>query len=193
MQADVQSQIARIMELLQAPFWRRWEFWLHLVGIGVGVAALVYAIRAFEEAKLAKQEAERAKDAATAAGKTVRVQTVAIELGEISQKLGRLQPDARFSEARDLLNEVSWRLRRAISPFAEDEALKSTIASVRQALDTAQNSLKNVRPASADSDAPGVVYNGIESDFALIGNLVADLLGLFEKQTFDSGVRHVKS
>jgi len=197
MQADVQSQLTHIVELLQEPFWRHWDFWISLVlglaGLGVGIAALKYAIQAFEEAKLAKEEAGRAKEAATEAGKTVKVQTVAIELGEISQKLGRLQPETRFSEARDLLNEVSWRLRRAISPFAEDAALKSTIAAVRQALDGAQNSLKGVRPTSAESEAPGVVYNGIESDFALIGNLVADLLGLFEKQTFDPGAGNVKS
>jgi hypothetical protein len=121
MQTDVQSQLARIIELLQEPLWRRWDFWISLIlglaGVGVGIAALKYAILAFEEAKLAKEEAEQAKEAATEAGKTVRVQTVAIELGEISQKLGRLQPEIRFSEARDLLNDVSWRLRRAISPF----------------------------------------------------------------------------
>jgi len=192
MQSDIQSQITRITELLQEPLWRRWDFWIAIVGLGVGIAALVYAIRAFEEAKLAKEAAEQAKVAATEAGKTVRVQTVAIELGEISQKLVRLVPDTRFSEARELLNDISWRLRRAVSPFAEDEALKANIISVRQALDTAQNSLKGVRPNASETEVVGVVYNGLESDFALIGNLVADLLGLFEKQTFDTGVQHAK-
>jgi hypothetical protein len=53
--------------------------------------------------------------------------------------------------------------------------------------------MKGVRPTSGESETGSLVYNGIEADFALIGNLVADLLGLFEKQTFDSGVRHAKS
>jgi hypothetical protein len=196
MQADVQSQVSKVLELLQT---HRWDFLvsllLSLAGIGVSIAGLVYSIRAFREANLAKLEAELAKQAATEAGRTVRVQTVAIELGEVSQKLERLLPDIRFSEARELLNEVSKRTRRAISPFAEDPALKTTIAAVRQALDTAQSSLKGVRPTSpaGESEAPIAVYNAIEADFAAIGNLVADLLGLFEKQTFEPGVKHAKS
>jgi hypothetical protein len=150
MQADIQSQVTRTTEFLQEPFWRHAEFWifllLSLIGLGISTAGLVYSILAFKEAGLAKLEAEQAKQAATEAGKTVKAQTVAIELGEISQKLERLQPDIRFSEARELLNEVSRKIRRAISPFAEDLALKSTIGALRQALDGAQSSLKGVRP-----------------------------------------------
>jgi hypothetical protein len=199
MQSDIQSQVSRLIELLQGPFWKHVDFWvfllLSLAGLGVAIAGLLYSIRAFKEAHQAKLEAQQAKQAATEAGRTVKAQTVAIELGEISQRLERLQPDILFSEARELLNEVSRRLRRAISPFAEDPALKVTISAVRQALDTAQSSLKGVRPTNPgnEREVPGAVYNGIEADFATIGNLVADLLGLFEKQTFDSGVRNAKS
>jgi hypothetical protein len=197
MQADIQSQVTRITEILREPFWRHGEFWifllLSLIGLGISTAGLVYAILAFKEAELAKLEAEKAKQAATEAGRTVKAQTVAIDLGEISQKLERLQPDIRFSEARELLNEVSRKIRRAISPFAEDPALKSTIGTLRQALDGAQSSLKGVRPNPGnENEVPGAVYNGIEADFATISNLVADLLGLFEKQTFDSGARNAK-
>jgi hypothetical protein len=198
MPPDVVSQIHRAIDLLQEPFWRHGDFWVYivltLVGLGVGIAGLVYAVRAFKEAQLAKIAAENAKHAATEAGRTVRVQTVAIELGEVSQKLERLRPKILFVDARDLLNEISKRIRRNVSPFAEDPALKTTIAAVRQALDAAQKSLNDVRPATPEneSDAPNAVFNGIEADFALIGNLVADLLGLVEKQTFDSGVGHGK-
>lgn len=192
MQAAAQSLIT-----LQYEFLRRPDFWISLIidlaGLIVGIFALVYAIRAFNEATLAKGEAEKAKDAATEAGKTVRAQSVAIELGEIPTKLGRLQPDTEFSQARELLNEISWRTRRAISPFSEELPLKAVIEAIRKALDTAQTSLNNLRPASGQAEVPGVIYNGLESDFAVIGNLIADLLGLLDKRTIDPpGVRYVK-
>lgn len=196
MPPDMQSQIEQAIARLQQPFWQRGEFWffavLGVLALGVGIAGLVYAILAFKEAQLAKIAAENAKHAALEAGKTVRVQTVAIELGEVSQKLERLRPKILFADARDLLNEISKRIRRNVSPFAEEPGLKPSIAAVRQALDAAQKSLNDVRPATPEneSEAPNAVFNGIEADFALIGNLVADLLGLFEKQTFDSGVGH---
>lgn len=193
MQPDIQSQINRILDLLQRPLHQRLDFWiffvLAVIGIAAGVASLYYAVLAYEEAKLAKSAAEQAKKAATEAGKTVRVQTVAIELGEITQKLEQLRPDILFSEARDLFNEVSRRLRRAISPFADDPALKTTIAAVRAALDATQTSLKNVRPTdpNKERETPAAVYNGVEADFVAISNLVADLLGLFEQKTFHFG------
>lgn len=198
MPPDVQSQINSINQVLQEPFWRHPEFWIATIiglsGLAVSIFGLIYAVRAFREAEQAKLEAERATRAAMEAGKSVKAQTVAVELGEVSQKLEKLQPGVKFQDARDLLMEISKRLRRNISPFAEDEALEKTITALRQALDTAQKSLNSVRPAipANEEEAPNAVFNGVESDFATIGNLVADLLGLFEKQTFDSGAGHGK-
>lgn len=190
-QPDFQSQINRLLESVQAPFWHRPEFWIFLIlsigGLVVSAVGLWYSMRAFEEAQQAKVEAKQAKAAAREAGKTVRVQTVAIELGEISQKLERLQPDILFSEARELLNEVSRKLLRAVSPYAEDPALKAKVSSVRAAIEAAQASMKGVRPTPGAAEVPGSVYNGIEADFASINNLVAELLGLFETRSFDSG------
>ena len=188
MQPDLQSEVNHLIQVLQEPVWHRWDFWLLLIlslaGLGVTIAGLVYSILAFREARLAKIEAEQAKRAATEAGRTVRAQTVAIELSEIAQKLEGLKPEIKFSDARELFNEVSRRLRRAISPFAEDASLKTTISAVRQALDTAQSSLKGVRPTNplSETETPGTVYNGVEADFLAINNLVADLLGLVSKR-----------
>jgi hypothetical protein len=196
---DVQSQLNTISQVVQEHFWVRPDFWIATIigiaGLVVGAFGLFYAVQAFREAEKAKLEAERATRAAMEAGKTVKAQTVAVELGEVSQKLEKLQPGVKFQDARDLLMEISKRLRRNVSPFAEDEALEKTITTLRQALDTAQKSLNSVRPAipANEEEAPNAVFNGVESDFATIGNLVADLLGLFEKQTFDSGVGHGKS
>ena len=195
MQADVQSQINHIVELIQEPMWRRIDFWIFLfLSIGslvVGAFGLRYSIRAFKEAEQAKDEAKKAKAAAREAGKTVRVQTVAIELGEISQKLERLQPDILFNEARELLNEVARKLLRAISPYEDDQVLKAKISAVRGSIENAQNSMQGVRPTQGSPEVPGSVYNGIEADFVAINNLVAELLGLFETRSFDSGDKDV--
>lgn len=186
MQAEGQSELLKIYEFLAIPFWKSLDFYLSCIGILVGVAGLFFSIRAFQEAQKAKDEAEKAKNAAKEAGKTVRAQTVAIELGEISQKLDKLQPNIRYADARELLIDVTRRIRRAISPFSEDVELKGTIDTLKNALDKAKESLEGVRPANNEREieAPNAVYIGVEADFSAINNQVADLLGLFEKKNF---------
>jgi hypothetical protein len=189
MQTDVQSALNQLMQLAERPLWYRPDFWVGVVSVLVSAGGLIYSIRAFREAEKAKQEAQEARKAATAAGRTVRLQTVAIELSEIIQKLERLQQDIRFSEAQELLNEVSRRVRRFVSPFADDVKLSEPIAVCLSALDSAQKSLNAVRPTDPTKaiDVPGVVYWAIQGDFAQINNLVAALLGLFEKESFHFG------
>jgi hypothetical protein len=184
MPTDIQTALNRLIEL-HPPFWKDWGF---LISLAVGIAALGFAMGAFFEARQAKR-------AATAAGRTVKLQTVTIELTEIAQKLDRIQPDILFNEARDFLAEIQRRLRRIMSPFAKDAELSGPIGAVLQALEKAHQSLKLVRPTdpTKEAEAPNAVYYGIEDDFAMINNSVADLLGLFEKQTFDFGDEDAQS
>lgn len=179
MPSDIQQTLNTILEILRRPFWQQGSFWISLL---IGLAGVLFSVLAFAEAR-------KAKRAATAAGRTVKLQTITVELTEIAQKLDRMQPDIHFNEARDLLAEISRRLRRATSPFAGEAALSQAIGLSRQALQAAQNSLKQVRPADPgrEGEAPYAVYYAIEDDFATINNCVADLLGLFEKQSFDFG------
>jgi hypothetical protein len=178
---DVQQDLAQIHKALDAiasattpPFWQRFDFWFFTA---IGLFGLFFSVRAFMEAQAAKR-------AATAAGKTVKVQTVAIELSEVAQKIDAIEPTITFSDARNLLAEISRKLRRVISPFAEDADLVSAIEALRTALTSAQDSLKSVRPSGTeDATASTAVYYGIENDFANINNLVADLIGLLEKRT----------
>ncbi len=146
---------------------------------------------------LAFREARKAKRAATAAGRSVKLQTVVIELTEISQKLDRVQPDVTYSEARDLLSEVARRFHRAVSPFARETKLAGAIDLALQALQAAQTALKSVRPTDLtkeeDESALSAVYFAIEENFATINNLVADLIGLFERQTFDFGDQNARA
>ena len=187
MQVDIQNEIGQIVQMLQAPMWRRWEFWVSALGSLVGVAGLVYSILAFREARMAKREAIGAKKAATAAGRTVRIQSIAIELTEISQRLDRIQSDIKFSDARDLLTEVSRRLHRATAPFFEDKRLSNAVAATRDSLEVAHASLTKVRPTdpSKEEEAPHAVYYAIEDTFATISMSVANLVGLLDRETFD--------
>jgi hypothetical protein len=176
---DVQSAVEQALELLRRPFWQHTDFWIATI---LGIAGVIFSLLAFVEAR-------KAKRAAVSAGRTVKVQTVAIELTEITQKLDRIQPGIRYSEARDLLAEISRRLHRATSPFTEDPKLSGAISPTLEGLQAAQNSLKAVRPTdpAKENEAPRAVYNAIEDSFATINNSVADLLGLLEKETFDFG------
>ena len=66
------------------------------------------------------------------------------------------------------MSEVSRRLRRAISPFSQEPDLKDAIQQLRNALTTAETSLKSVRPSTPSNEtaAPDAVYFAIERDFA---------------------------
>jgi hypothetical protein len=176
---DAQSATDQIRELLQRPFWYRLDFWIATV---IGVAGLVFSIGAFVEARSAKR-------AAVAAGRTVKLQTIAIELTEVVLKLDRMQPELRFSEARDLLNDISRHLHRAIVPFVQDPKLSGAITATLEALQAAQVSLKGVRPTTPANEAetPGAVYNALGDNFTTINNLVSGLIGLFEKETSNFG------
>lgn len=176
---SVQQSLDHVISVVSIPFWDRTDFW---ISTGIGLFGLYFSIRAFHEAK-------RAKKAAVEAGRTVKIQTVAIELSEVSQKLDAIEPDISFSEARNLLAEISRKLRRVTSPFADDLLLSEAISSLRDAMDAAQVSLKAVRPASeqGESEASSSVYYGIENDFSNINNLIADLIGLLEKNTISLG------
>src|SRR5258708_35517113 len=105
MARDVQT-LRDVLEMLREPFWWRPEFWaiatLELMGGAIGVAGLVFAIKAFREAR-------RAKRAATEAGRTDKVPTIAIELTEISHKPDKLKMDLLFGTATDLLSQLSCR------------------------------------------------------------------------------------
>ena len=159
------------------PFYHSLSFWIE---IAVGLAGLFFSLMAFREAR-------RAREAAREAGRTVKVQTVAIELGEISQRLDRIETSISFAEARDMISEVTRRVRRIVSPFAEDKDLKQPIANLKDALEAAKAALSGVRPTEGRDDIPQAVYFAIEGYFANVNNIIADLLCLLEKQTISEG------
>jgi hypothetical protein len=173
--STMEAMVKQILAILESSFIYHWDFWITNT---LGVAAIGFSFAAFYQAK-------QARKAAIEAGITVKLQTITIDLTEIAQKLNKLEPNITFSNARDLLNEISYRLRRVMSPFANDLDLKITINSLRQALDTAKASLDAVRPAdpAKELETPRAVYNAVQGELATINSFVADLAGLFESKT----------
>ena len=181
---QIDKMLSSIVHCIEVPFWQKPEFWIFLV---ISVMGVVFSLLAFIEAK-------KAKRAATEAGRTVKIQTITIDLTEVSQKLDKLRIEIPYNEARDLLTEISRRLRRIISPFQGESDLKETLSALKTALGTAKESLNAVRPIDpSHEEAPNAVYYAIESDFATINNCVADLLGLFEKKTINFGDGNAKT
>jgi hypothetical protein len=167
------------------------------LGLVAGIAGLIFAIKAFQEARKAKKEASNAKQAAERAGKFVKIQTVTIELYEVGQLLTEIDSITEFSDAWILIQKISSKVRRITSTFQNESGLSETITALREALDTAQKALNSIRPEAGGSAtrtiAPELIYNALQSSFLTIGNLIADLIGLFENRTIKPSDDDVKS
>jgi hypothetical protein len=164
----------RLIQVLELPFWERFDFWIFLL---LSIASIVLTVLSFLQAK-------KAKEAALSATKTVKLQTITIELTEIIQKLDRLSATIEFTAARDLLNETSRKVRRLISPFRNDLDYKEVINSIYAQLDNATDALVKVRP-TGEEVVPYAVYNAVENYFTKLNGTLSDLLGLIEKRTIN--------
>lgn len=175
----MESNIEAIIGLLSTPFYMRLDFWISAL---IGVAGVIFSIKAFMEASAAKR-------AASEAGRTVKIQTITIELGEIAQRLDKLDYEVKYTEARDLLNEISRRIRRLIAPFESNSDLSDACGRIKKALGDAKDSLDEVRPQSMEesSISAASVYFAVEGHLSNISGLVAEIMGLFEKRTIDIG------
>ena len=175
----LKTALDSILEIVSQPEYSKWYFYLFIL---LGITSIIFSILAFLEARKAKQ-------AASEAGTTVKIQTITIELSEIVQRLDTLDMEIEFSTARDLLNEITRRLRRLISTFKNDPEFKTTIMELIDTLGEARNALQEVRPTDSDAEdvVPNAVYYATEGFFSAISGLVADLMGLFEKRTIDTG------
>lgn len=159
-------------------FWKKPEFW---ISIAIGILSVVYSFIAYREAK-------SAKEAAYEAGKTVKIQTITIELTELVQKLDTLDMDIKYSTARDLFNEINRRVKRITAPFKDEKNYQETIEKINEVLLNTKGSLNEVRPIddSEDNDLGFSVYNASESHFSDLSGLLAELMGLFEKRTIEN-------
>lgn len=104
---DTVNLLTKLHSQLSAPFYTDWKF---IVSSLVSIIGAGFAFFAFIEAR-------KAKHAATEAGTTVKMQTITIEVTEIVQRLDSLDINIDFPTTRDLLNEISRKIRRLVSPF----------------------------------------------------------------------------
>lgn len=172
-----EAELVKLNEILNQSFYSLPEFW---IGSAIGVISILFSLMAFLEAR-------EAKKAASEAGRTVKIQTITIELTEIAQRLDKLDFELSFSEARDLLNEVSRRLRRLIAPFQANADMISQCENLKTVLDDAKQALEEVRPQHETSqEVPSnTIYFATQGHFSNISNLVAEIMGLFEKRTIE--------
>lgn len=169
-----EANLIKEIQALDTPFWKEIDFWIFL---GLAIVSLAASIKAFLEARAAKEAAKEA-------GTTVKIQTITIELNEIILKLDKLDIDIEFSFARDYLNEINRRVRRLTSPFAEDAEYKSKIETIYSSLTDCKSSLDSVRPIeNGEEVVDNAVYHAVESHFADLSGELAELMGLFEKRT----------
>lgn len=171
------DEISKLSEKLVISFYQDWGFW---IGVFLSLIGILFSVKAFIEAKKARQ-------AALEAGRTVKIQTVTIELTEIAQRLDKLNYDLNFSDARDLLNEISRRLRRLIAPFQSSDDFLTVCCELKTALEDARVALDGVRPADNQAAGlpPNAVYFATQGHFSIISALVAEITGLFEKRNIE--------
>jgi hypothetical protein len=171
---QVKEMVADILQSI--PFYQHWDFWIFLAigAYGSFISTLAYI------------EAKSAKVAAKQAGRTVKIQTVTIDLGGIAQELDKLDISISYTQARDFLNEISRKIHRMVAPFKNEPTLQEIIKALISSLEGAKTSLSGVRPAPAvggDSQLPsqhGSTYYAIEASFSEINSLLSELIGLLE-------------
>ena len=172
--------ILQAIEKLSDPFWGTLDFYIYVF---LSVLSIVLSFLAFRAAGKAEQ-------AAIKAGTHVKIQSVTVELTELSQSLERLDPQISYSSARDTLDILQKRVRRFVSPFtAEHQEISSSMNALKEKFVEAKSALTEVRPVGTD-DVLGDQFSGyyaIESSWSEINGLLADLIGLFEQMTLVSG------
>jgi hypothetical protein len=169
---QLQTQLQYIRNALDAPFWQRHDF---QISAAIGLLGLLFSFLAFIQAK-------KAKKAATFAGRTVKMSSVAGDLAEISIRLGKLDPEITFFQAHDLINEVSGKIHYVVAIFANDTDLEAPIKNVLTSLTAAYTSLNGVvtEPGAEQQLAPRAIYYAIRSDLFTLGGFVAELRGRME-------------
>lgn len=171
------SELKEILEFVSTPFYYDFSFW---IGTIIGLVGLFFSFKAFIEAR-------QAKKAAFEMGKIVKIQTITIELSEIVQGIDKLDSKMSFSDARNLLSEISRKIRRLIAPFQDSVKFSTVSCSLKKALDDAKSALDNLTPEyDVDNELPSnSVYFALQGHFSNIGNLVAEMMGLCEKTTLE--------
>jgi hypothetical protein len=151
------------------------EYW---ISVGIGSLGLILSGLSFLEAK-------KAKEAAILAGRTVKAQSITIELAEVSQRLASIQLNIDYSGARDALTDAEMKIHRHTASLQVDQDFKNSIDTLRTSLGLANTALEQVIPVPGAPNIPGVVYNAISKHYASICGQLYGIIGLLEKRTIE--------
>lgn len=160
---------------IDIPFYQDWSFWISTV---IGIAGIYFSIVAYREAK-------EAKKAAKAAGNIVKIQSITIDLTEITQRLDKISIDLTYSDARDFYSEINRRLRRITSVLTVEPTYSQKTSEILLTLTALKTNLDEVRQIgqiNANSDGINIFY-AIEGEFSNLSGQLADLSGLLEQRT----------
>lgn len=157
------------------PFYQTYDFWIFLI---VGLGGLLFSILAFIAATGAKKAAKEAR-------KTVKIQTITIELSELIHNLDKLEVEIQFHEARDFYSSVNRRIKRLTSPFKQDESYKDIIAEIHATLAQINSALNEVRPLEDNHLDTNAVYFAVQEYFSTLNGQLAELMGHFEGRTIE--------
>lgn len=178
------TDLDQLVAALSTPFHADPGFWIGLVvgvvGIVVSAVGLWFSLRAFREAR-------EAKLAAREAGRTVKRQTIVVELTEVTQRLDQIERDIDFLTARQRLNDASRRVHRLLAAYRDHEGYTQACTELFNALTHARQQLETAYPEQPGSKPEGTpVYFAVESGFASVSDRIATIIGLFENQSIES-------
>ncbi|MRX70307.1 hypothetical protein SAMN06265349_101688 [Flavobacterium resistens] len=160
---------------IETPFYQDWSFWISTI---IGIIGIYFSIVAYREAK-------EAKKAAKAAGNIVKIQSITIDLTEITQRLDKISIDLTYSDARDFYSEINRRLRRITSVLTVEPSYTQKTSEILLTLAALKNNLDEVRQVGQNNTtADGInIFYAIEGEFSNLSGHLADLAGLLEQRT----------
>jgi len=158
---------------INQPFWQSAGFWILFLLLLMVIAGMVYF---YFEMIVPKKRSQQN-------GATLKMQNIILEYQAIIYNLDKLDFEIEFPEARDMFSEINRRVRRLTAPFKAEPEYQEIIAAIHQTLEAVKSSLTEVRPVEMNKLSDTAVYFAIESHFSELGGQLAELIGLFEKQT----------
>lgn len=178
MNKDQIEKLETILNNTSEQFYENFGFW---IGIILSIIGIIISWIAYKEA-------ERAKIAAFKAANFVRIQSITIELTEITQRLDKINPNLDYSTARDFFNEVSRRIRRSLSSISQHPEFSQKTNQIITTLNGIKKNLDDVRKTALEDKSllEGIdIYLIIEGEFSTLSGDLAELCGILEQKTIE--------
>jgi hypothetical protein len=175
------SDSTKIVDFITERFWQHGDFWFNFLVGATGAVISFYAYReahrAFGEARLAKVEATKAKDAAIRAGKTVKTQSIISDIMEII-KICSIRKDTNYEDSNNKLNDINIKIRNIMGLY-RDELAERHMPLLEQIQTYSSQTLGEFGLLNADV-APIDIYIKIRPQISILQGHLAELKGVLE-------------